>query len=125
MEGTCLFTHGAAGSCGGLILLPSLEGHSPLSSHDGHRLVLKSGKTQPINYNRGQRGQSLAWKQARNYQSAGGRDGDICLWESLTLSTSISAWRFPFSLFHRPLLPLTHSEPDIGKSPLSSIFSLT
>lgn len=99
MEGTCLFTPGVAGSCGGLILLPSQEGHSPFSSHDDHRVVLKSGKTEPINYSRGQRGQSLAWNWARSYQSAGASEGDICLWDSLTLSTSLSVWRFPFLLF--------------------------
>ncbi len=109
MEGTCLFTPGVAGSCRGLILLPSREGHPPFSSHDDHRVVLKSGKTEPINYSRGQRGQSLAWNWARSYQSAGASEGDICLWDSLTLSTSLSVWRFPlllFSLFLFSLLTL-------------------
>lgn len=113
MEGTCLFTPGAAGSCRGLILLPSQEGHSPFSSHDGHRVVLKSGKTQPINYSRGQRGQSLAWNWARSYQSAGASEGDICLWDSLTLFTSISACRFPSLLFR-----LSFSAPSVFLSVL-------
>lgn len=99
MEGTC-FTLGVDGSCRGLILLRSKEGHSPFSSHDGHTVVLKSGKTQPINYSRGRRGQSLAWNWARSYQSAGASEGDICLWDSLALSTSLCVCRFPLLLFN-------------------------
>lgn len=48
-----------------------------------------SGKMQPINYSRGRRGRSLAWNWARSYQSAGASEGDICLWDSLTLSASL------------------------------------
>lgn len=51
--------------------------------------MFKSGKTEPINYSRGQRGQSLAWNWARSYQSAQTRDGDICFWESPALSASL------------------------------------
>lgn len=94
MRNTRLFTPGVARSCRGLILLQSKEGHSPFSSHDDHRVVLKSDKMQPINYSRGQRGQSLAWNWARSYQSAGAGEGDICLWDSLTLSNF-----FGFSVF--------------------------
>lgn len=112
MEGTCLFTPGVAGSCRGLILLSSQEGHSPFSSHDGHRVVLKSGKTQPINYSRGQRGQSLAWNWARSYQSAGASEGDICLWDSLTLSTSHSVCRFSFPLHFSPFFFLFSPSPS-------------
>lgn len=120
-----------AGSCRGLILLPSQEGHS-FSSHDDHRVVLKSGKTEPINYSRGRRGQSLAWNWARSYQSAGASEGDICLWDSLTLSTCLSVCCFPFLLFSvffcGPCLfllaPLAHSVPVIERSLCASIFSL-
>lgn len=94
---------GLAGSCWGLDRLPSQEGHSPFSSHDDHRVVLKSGKTEPINYSRGQRGQSLAWNWARSYQSAWASEGDICLWDSLTLSTSLTVCRLPL-LHFQPLL---------------------
>lgn len=132
MEGTSLFTPGALGRCRGLILLPSQEGHSPFSSHDGHRVVLKSGKMQPINYSRGQRGQSLAWNWARSYQSAGASEGDICLWDSLTLFTSISACRFPsllFGLFFSapsvfPFVPFSHSVSVTEQSLHASIFRL-
>lgn len=132
MEGTCLFTPGAPGRCRGLILLPSQEGHSPFSSHDGHRVVLKSGKMQPINYSRGQRGQSLAWNWARSYQSAGASEGDICLWDSLTLFTSISACRFPsllFGLFFSapsvfPFVSFSHSVSVTEQSLHASIFRL-
>lgn len=86
MRSSCLFTPRVAGSGRGLILLPSKEGHSPFSSHDDHRVVLKSGNTQPINYSRGRRGQSLAWNWARSYQSVRAIEGDSCLWDSLTLS---------------------------------------
>lgn len=130
MEGTSLFTPGAPGRCRGLILLPSQEGHSPFSSHDGHRVVLKSGKMQPINYSRGQRGQSLAWNWARSYQSAGASEGDICLWDSLTLFTSISACRFPsllFGLFFSapsvfPFVPFSHSVTEQSEKFLDCTF---
>lgn len=106
MRNTCLFTPGVAGSCRGLILLPSKEGHSPFSSHDDHRVVLKSGKTQPINYSRGQRGQSLAWNWARSYQSAGASEGDICLSDSLTLSNSPASQSLLVSPFPLPFTPV-------------------
>lgn len=106
MRNTCLFTPGVAGSCRGLILLPSKEGHSPFSSHDDHRVVLKSGKMQPINYSRGQRGQSLAWNWARSYQSAGASEGDICLSDSLTLSNSPAFQSLLVSPFPLPFTPV-------------------
>ena len=118
-------------SCRGLILLPSQEGHSPFLSYDGQRVALKSGKTQPINYSRGQRGQSLAWNWARIYQSAGASEGDICLWDSLTLSTSLClSFSFPafqsFLLipFPFPFVPFAHSVPVIEQFLCASIFSL-
>lgn len=36
----------------------------------GHKIVLKSLKPSPINYCKGQRGQSSAWKPAKSHQSA-------------------------------------------------------
>lgn len=125
MEGTSLFTPGAPGRCRGLILPPSQEGHSPFSSHDGHRVVLKSGKMQPINYSRGQRGQSLAWNWARSYQSAGASEGDICLWDSLTLFTSISACRFPSLLFGLFFQPLPSSLSFLFLTPCLSLNNLS
>lgn len=128
MGNTYLFTLRAAGSCRGLILLLSQEGHSSILSHDGHRAVLKSGKTQPINYSRGQRGQSLAWNWAKSYQSAGASEGDICLWDSLTLSTSLYVCHFPFLLFSvffpAPSLFLLLARCPSSNSLCASIFSL-
>lgn len=108
---TCCFAPWGVGArCRGLILPPSEEGRPAFSSHDDHRVVLKSGKTQPINYSRGRKGQSLAWNWARSYQSAGAGEGDICLWDSLALSNS------PASLLVSPS-PSVHSVPVIEPAP--------
>lgn len=107
-----LFAPGATTRCRGLILLPFEEGRAAFSSRDDHRVVLKSGKTRPINYSRGRKGQSLAWNWARSYQSAGAREGDICLWDSLALSNSPA---FQPVLVSPP--PPVHSVPVIEPSP--------
>lgn len=73
---------------------------------------LNLAKTQPINYSRGRKGQSLAWNRARSYQSAGAGEGDICLWDSLALSNS-PAFQ---SLLVSPS-PSAHSLPVIEASP--------
>lgn len=107
----------------GLILLPSEEGHPASSSHDDHRAVLTSGKTQPLNYSRGRKGQSLAWNWARSYQSAWAGEGDICLWDSLALFNS-PAFQ---SLLATPF-PSVHSaaviEPSRSSSSLPLLFNL-
>lgn len=106
---TCFFALGAVRRCRGLILLPSEEGHPAFSSHDDHRVVLKSGKTQPINYSRGRKGQSLAWNWARSYQSARAGEGDICLWDSLALSNSPAFQSLPVS--PSPSVPVIEPSP--------------
>lgn len=108
----CFFAPGVATRCRGLIPLPSKEGRPAFSSHGDQRVVLKSGKTQPINYSRGRKGQSLAWNWARSYQSAGAGEGDICLWDSLALSNSPASE----SLLVSPS-PTVHSVPVIEPSP--------
>ncbi len=51
-------------------LWPWIRRSFSVRGHDGHKIVLKSLKMPPINYCKGQRGQSLAWKPAKSHQSA-------------------------------------------------------
>jgi len=51
-------------------LRPCIRRSFSVRGHDGHKIVLKSLKASPINYCKGQRGQSSAWKPAKSHQSA-------------------------------------------------------
>lgn len=51
-------------------LRPCIRRSFSVRGHDGHKIVLKSLKPSPINYCKGQRGQSSAWKPAKSHQSA-------------------------------------------------------
>ncbi len=51
-------------------LRPWIRRSFSVRGHDGHKIVLKIFKNAPINYCKGQRGQSLAWKPAKSHQSA-------------------------------------------------------
>lgn len=86
---------------------------------DCHRLVLKSCKTQPINYSKGQRGQSLPWNGARSHLLAGRGTSvfgspslslclslcfslSLCLYHSASLYLSLNALFISFSLHPAP-----------------------